>query len=190
MGPRTMAARDGYNVARNRQPLSFCRPFATQKPRVLPLSGEILIGSAIIAISLLYASRTLRAASRRAAPARGRAKRRKVVEIKRNSVVGSRAANNGDTVTSGIARRADRYNTVTVPFVPSPFVILYIFITALHHTSAYRCILSRSRCFFFSFPPAIFLRFPFPRPRIPISGCHPSTSTVDAFRADLLGLKE
>lgn len=156
------------------------------KPRVLALSGEILIGSAIIAISLLYASRTPRPL--RAASARGRAKRRKVVEIKRNSVVGSRAANNGDTVTSGIPRRAERYNTVTVPFVPSPFVILYIFITALHHTGAYRCILSLPLLFFF--PPGIFPRFPFPRPRIPISGCHPSTSAVDAFRADLLGLEE
>jgi len=38
------------------------------KPRVLVLSGEILIGNAIIAISLLYASRTPRPlrASRRA----------------------------------------------------------------------------------------------------------------------------
>lgn len=38
------------------------------KPRVLALSGEILIGSAIIAISLLYASRAPASSAPRVAP--------------------------------------------------------------------------------------------------------------------------
>lgn len=74
-----------------------------------------------------------------------------MVEIKRNSVVGSRAADNGDTVTGGMARRAERYNTVTVPFVPVAicyFVHIHNGVTS--HRARTRCILSLSRRFFFS----------------------------------------
>lgn len=45
-------------------------------------------------------------------------------------------------------------------FVSSPFVILYIFITALHHRRVPMCILSRARCLFFLPPlPPIYTGF-------------------------------
>lgn len=135
------------DVARNRVCRFVGRPRHT-KPRVLALSGEILIGSAIIAISLLYASRAPRSPRCHEVAQRDE----KWLKSKRNSAVGSRAANNGDTVTSGI--RIVRSGTTPSPFLCIVdicyFVHIHNGVTSPHAVPMHSVSLSRCLLFFLS----------------------------------------
>lgn len=145
------------------------------------VAGEILIGSAIIAISLLYASRT---------PASRRRSREE-----------TKSGWNQTQFRSGLTCRKQRWhrderNTASRRAVQhrhrSFCIVAICYFVHIHNgvTSHQRVPMHSLVPIAFFSSPGIFLRFPFPRPRIPISGCHPSTSIVDAFRADLLDLKE
>jgi hypothetical protein len=102
------------------------------------------------------------------------------LKSKRNSVVGSRAAHNGDTVTSGIC--AERRNTVTVPLYRR-----HLFSLSLSLSLSLPLPLEWS---------AILLPVFFPAFRFHVHGyqsvvvIHQRPSAGDASRADLLDLEE